>query len=216
MVDICMRLVRIYALCDPITKEIRYVGKTIQSLKYRLIYGHLRDVERSNNYRSCWIKSLLKKNLIPEIIELDSIESSNWEWLEQYWISQCKSWGFRLTNLTDGGDGNKNTKWSKETIEKRRLKQLGHFVSKETRDKISKTHKLKNKKLTESEKLKIRQTVIKNQGRRISQYSLAGEFIKDWECIKDASVYYKIDSSTIMRCCKGIFKTAVGFKWQYK
>jgi hypothetical protein len=42
-----------------------------------------------------------------------------------------------LTNLTDGGDGNQNQKFSKESIEKRASKIRGIPRSEETKQKIS-------------------------------------------------------------------------------
>jgi hypothetical protein len=33
--------VRIYALIDPITKDVRYIGKTVQKIEYRLS-GHVK------------------------------------------------------------------------------------------------------------------------------------------------------------------------------
>jgi hypothetical protein len=52
----------------------------------------------------------------------------------------------------------------------------------------------------------------------ITQYDLEGNFIKDWDKITDILNYFnksKNDSS-ITQCCKGIIKTAFGYKWKYK
>jgi hypothetical protein len=52
----------------------------------------------------------------------------------------------------------------------------------------------------------------------IIQYSLDGEFIREWDSAKDASVFYKCSSSGITAVCKGTNnqKTAKGFLWKYK
>ena len=52
--------IQIYSLTDPITQQIRYIGKTSQSLKKRY-WDHL--CTRENTHRGNWIGSLKKKNL---------------------------------------------------------------------------------------------------------------------------------------------------------
>lgn len=91
----------IYTLANPITKEVRYVGKT-NNLKVRF-WHHLKT--KKNTHSSSWIKSLKNQGLKPEMEILEKCDLSNWEFLEKYWISQFKAWGFNLTNLTDGGEG---------------------------------------------------------------------------------------------------------------
>ena len=36
-----------------------------------------------------------------------------------------------------------------------------------------------------------------------------------WNCIKDVEDELKINSSSIVKCCKGKRKTAGGFVWKY-
>ena len=91
----------IYTLAEPTTGEIRYVGKT-NNLKTRF-YNHLKASRK--NYLSSWIKSLKSKQLKPIMEVVEECEINEWEFLERYWISQFKAWGFSLTNLTEGGEG---------------------------------------------------------------------------------------------------------------
>lgn len=91
----------IYTLSDPITNEVRYVGKT-NNLKTRF-YNHLKAKKKS--YLSSWIINLKNKNLRPIIEVVDECELNDWNFFEKYWISQFKTWGFNLTNLTEGGEG---------------------------------------------------------------------------------------------------------------
>ena len=92
----------IYTLEHPITNEIRYIGKT-NNLKKRL-HHHWTVGYKSNNKTGNWLKSLKKLKLKPIMNLLDET-TDNWQQLEMYWISQFKTWGFRLTNHTDGGEG---------------------------------------------------------------------------------------------------------------
>lgn len=54
-----------------------------------------------------------------------------------------------------------------------------------------------------------------NRGRAVNQYSLDGEFIKQYPSLKQASLETGINSSLICRVCKKNGHTAGGFKWAY-
>lgn len=89
----------IYALICPISNQIRYVGKT-NSIRVRY-NAHLND--KSKSHKTSWIKSLKSMGLKPECIVLDEAETDASFW-EQYWIAQCKLWGFDLVNHTLGSE----------------------------------------------------------------------------------------------------------------
>ena len=50
----------------------------------------------------------------------------------------------------------------------------------------------------------------------ISQYSLNGDFIKDWSCSREASDFLGINRDSIRTCCIGKYKSSGGFIWKYK
>ena len=82
-------MVKIYKLLDPKTKEIKYIGKTINSLETRLI-GHMTQLILSNprfSEKNEWISSLLKEGYCPiiELIELVNEKQSKEK--EKYWIN---------------------------------------------------------------------------------------------------------------------------------
>ena len=54
------------------------------------------------------------------------------------------------------------------------------------------------------------------QPKEITQYSLDGKFIKNWDSMKEASKELKIPPQNISECCRGIRKKAKGFIWKYK
>lgn len=54
-----------------------------------------------------------------------------------------------------------------------------------------------------------------NRGRAVNQYSLDGEFIKQYASLKEASLETGINKSSICRVCKKNGHTAGGFKWAY-
>lgn len=198
---------------------IRYIGKTNGSLKKRLS-GHITlakinlEKKYGHNYTSNWINKELSSGNYIIIEELDLIIQDNWEYLERYWISQFKSWGFKLTNLTDGGDGNKGQFFSKESNIARGNKLRGIPRSEDVRKNISigSTGKV----LTDKHKENVRSSIIELQGKKIIQFTINGEFVKEWRCGADAARFFSVDKSSIMRCCQGKFKQSAGFVWKYK
>lgn len=49
----------------------------------------------------------------------------------------------------------------------------------------------------------------------VNQYSLDGEFLAKFKSIHSAERVTGVKSSSICECCKGIRKSAGGFKWTY-
>lgn len=123
---------KLYALLDPQTKELRYIGKTRKSLAVRLS-NHLCD--KTKNHRTNWLKSLQNK---PIIELLDEVQGNGAE-EEVAMIGIARSLGCRLVNGTDGGDG--GVTLPPEAREKIRLARLGTKSSPETVEKIRKALK---------------------------------------------------------------------------
>ena len=209
-------MVTIYALLDPNTEQIRYVGKTVHCPKRRL-QNHLH--EKGNTYKCNWIKSLNGK--IPELLILDTVSKDDWIFWEQYWISQCKTWGFKLTNTTIGGEGGSGMKHSEERKQQISNFLLGRVISQETRNKISIGNKGKKKSeehcknMSISHKGKAPKTT-KRFCRKIVQLDENLNFIKQWNSIKEAAIFYNVNQSSISHCCAGRKAKCKGFIWKYE
>lgn len=54
-----------------------------------------------------------------------------------------------------------------------------------------------------------------NNARKIIQYSLDNQFIKQWGSIVEAAKYYNTTIENIYSCLNKKSKTARGFKWEY-
>ncbi len=111
-----MKKVFIYSLSTAEEPDkIRYIGKA-NNIEKRLI-RHLQSYYLGEDtHKNRWLKLEIKKGYRPIINLLDEVPEPEWEFWEQFWISQFKTWGFKLTNGTIGGDGIKATK---EVINKR-------------------------------------------------------------------------------------------------
>lgn len=214
----------IYSLEHPITHEIRYVGKTEIKLDVRLL-AHCN--EKSNTKKNTWIKSLKSQNFTPNIKILDIVDKDDWQFWEKYWISQCKAWGFNLTNMAEGGMGGCSYRQSPETIEKRK-QSLNKSIKKGLVDYSERIKKLtkanKGRKVSEETKIKLRK---KNLGKKASfeskikksksviQLSINGTILKKFYSICEASRSTNISKGAIQNVCCGRRKTAGNFKWLY-
>lgn len=100
-----MTLFTIYALTDPETNIIRYVGKTINPTERLRGYRHLRVHSPQTHCRS-WIQSLQKQGLQPAMVVCDTCDDETTaNDLERAWITLFRMAGVPLTNHTDGGEG---------------------------------------------------------------------------------------------------------------
>jgi ribonuclease BN (tRNA processing enzyme) len=194
-------MVIIYSLKDPNTLEIRYVGKTTSELKTRFDSHCCNQNIYRKNYSAQWIKSLILQNKKPIIEIIEIVEDNIWQEKEKYWIKKFKQEGFKLTNMTEGGDvgckGYKHTEKAKLNIS------------------------IKNKRLKSKEWMeKVRINMTKTVATPIVQYDLEMNFIKNWDSICFAADFL-IDPTrskvkNIQACCKGKRNSAYGYKWKYK
>jgi hypothetical protein len=56
----------------------------------------------------------------------------------------------------------------------------------------------------------------KDKEKAILQYDLNGNFMKEWESTKKASVFYHLHDGNIWKCLNGKRNHTGGYKWQYK
>jgi len=157
-----MKEYKIYGLKLITENDIRYVGRTSESLKTRLskhktnaIYG------KRKNHRVNWILKHIN-NIEIIIIEGDikTIEESYEK--EIFYIKTFRE-KYNLVNATDGGDGGipgyKHTEEAKKKIGK---KHKGKVLTDETKKKISDSHKGKVLTTETKKKLSIAFTGDKN------------------------------------------------------
>lgn len=93
----------IYALRDPDTNLIRYIGKA-DNPKIRL-RAHMCEKKEPYTRRSRWIASLKERGLRPLVEVLHSIPVFGWKDAERLQIRLARMDGLDLVNGTDGGDG---------------------------------------------------------------------------------------------------------------
>lgn len=169
----------IYALKDPFTDEIRYIGKTI-NLKRRLS-NECRETAKS--YRCHWIQSIISRGKKPIQVILETLEpDADWQAAEKKWIAYGRAQGWPLTNTTEGGDGVpgisgeskermlkawKGRKHKPESLVKIGLASKGRYQSEETKRKRSEA--LKGRQFSDETRSKISANVSKLTDVQIEQ-----------------------------------------------
>ncbi|KKK73915.1 hypothetical protein LCGC14_2889040 [marine sediment metagenome] len=94
-------MIKIYALIDPTTNRIRYVGKTAQTLQKRL-KEHLSPARlKKDSAKNVWLRSLKVR---PVIVVLEECTKKEAEASEIFWIRLLKMTGNDLVNSTIGGN----------------------------------------------------------------------------------------------------------------
>ena len=117
----------IYKIICPITKEVRYIGKTI-NLQRRIYQHTCKSGRLKNRHLSNWINKLYKEFKLKPVFKIvEIVNKNNWQEREIFWINFYRTQN-KLCNHTNGGEG-----------------CHGRKMSEELKKKISKTHKGKKK-----------------------------------------------------------------------
>ena len=96
----------IYALVEKGSREIRYVGQTVNPFRQRLS-AHKREAKRGEpGYKNNWIRSIGPDNLDGFVLEdIPTSDRDLLDFREQFWIAAVREAGYCLVNRTDGGTG---------------------------------------------------------------------------------------------------------------
>lgn len=126
----------IYALKNPTTNEVVYIGKT-KDFKKRL-KDHHRIEKRIRSRLDRWKIKMYNLGLKADMEILMICDENDVNEQEKSFIKLFKDKGVDLLNMAEGGDGLQNP--SQEVRKKIGEKSKGRIKSKETRDKISKSN----------------------------------------------------------------------------
>lgn len=151
------------------------------------------------------------KNIKHEIL-LENLSQSEAFYAEKYLIRWYKLHKISY-NVTDGGEGTLGViAWNK-----------GIPCSEETKRKIGEANRGSNnawwhRDFSEEHKRHISESKkgIATKVSRVLQFTITGEFIKEYSSISEASRTLGIDGSAITKCCRGKRNKVGNFKWRYK
>ena len=94
----------IYALVDPRTCLVRYVGQTVEPRRRVAEHIGRTGSARNRSHRDNWIRSLLKLNLKPHLEVLEQVPPDQADQAERFYIALFRALGTDLLNVADGGD----------------------------------------------------------------------------------------------------------------
>jgi group I intron endonuclease len=220
----------VYAHVRPDTGNIFYVGK-----------GTTRRVRQSANRNLHWHRIVKKCGRFEAIILHDGLDEQTALTVEVDEIKRLRELGFKLANLTDGGDGISGYRHSKEAKEKMSLSQKGRPApnkgvtpSDEARKRMSQAklgRKLtpehcaklrikRNKPLSEDTKAKISAALT---GKPLSEEHIA-KFSKPVICLNTGEIYKSAREAcaalnlwpgNISKVCKGKLLQTGGFRFSF-
>jgi len=93
----------IYALKDPRTNKIRYIGKANNpNERYS---NHINKCRDKNTHKRNWINNLREEKLRPVLEILEEVPIDKWIEYEKMYIKKYANEDCELLNYTEGGDG---------------------------------------------------------------------------------------------------------------
>lgn len=207
----------IYTLIDPITKVDRYVGLTTKSIDVRY-KDHLIYKSKPKTHKTKWVEGLRKNGLKPIIEILDEVPDEEIKFWEMHYISLFKSWGLKLVNGTNGGDGTFGYKYPpcsdrlREIRKNNALRRHGNLRVREKkaaktpwkqnpiytckylynpyiRSNIKTLDVFRNRKYMMQINNPMKiKSVVEKNLRKVYQYSMDGKLIKIWNTGQEAQI----------------------------
>jgi hypothetical protein len=100
--------VTIYALRDPRTRQVRYIGKALDPRGRLRQHISAARLKRCNSKKNGWLKGLLADGHYPILDILAVVPGPEADRTERAWIARHRALGSPLTNATAGGGGRPN------------------------------------------------------------------------------------------------------------
>jgi group I intron endonuclease len=233
----------IYLIENIITKK-KYIGQTLQLdinkrwNQHKSLKGNTIGKILFNAYKKYGVENFIFKILCicfdndTNKYEVEYIKKYNTLYPNGYNLleggNNKKHNHYTIKILKDKLSGKNHPNYGKKFSEEKRLKlsnskkgilnpNFGKTTSDVQKEKLrnavinfdEEKRNLINKKISDSVK-----NAIKNN-KKVAQYSLDNNFIKEFNSISDASKYVNISRSSIQRCCDGKYKSTRNFMWKY-
>ena len=226
-----------YIVYSHINKKNRkqYIGWTSHSIEKRWL-NHLKCVE--NGSQTLFHNAIRKWGFSDDVWEHEILETfftrDDAKAAERLWIARRNSYAYEAHghgyNMTIGGDGavgyifsdeakkksseaHKGLKKTREHCQRLSIANRGKKRSKETclRIGLSKLGKGTKHSIESIQKIRLNQP----NRRKVQQLSLNGLVLNVFQSISDAQRETGVPATNIVKCCKGLLKTAGKFRWIY-
>lgn len=121
-----MRMWTIYALVDPRTEAIRYVGWAFNPQKR--LADHVAKARKADTHKDRWLRQLAAGGAVP-VLQVLETGCGNWAEAECRHIAAARAAGADLTNSTAGGEGIVGYRFSAETRERMAAAKRGRKLA---------------------------------------------------------------------------------------
>lgn len=217
----------IYLITDTVTGK-QYVGQHKHSRYF--------EIDKYYNGSGIIIKNLSEKRKeslkMEYLMPVECVEEANF--FEEYWIYKLNTLYPNGYNLNTGGN---HWELSEEAKRKDSDKIKEKWNDEEYRNKIIESHKgkepwnkgtvgvckanstsfKKGRVPSEEERRKKSESMINGKkSKSVIQYTIKGEFVKEWPSAKEVERQLGFRAGKIRSCRCGIIKTAYGYIWKYK
>jgi hypothetical protein len=213
------------------SEDVRYIGKTVQSLNERL-NGHIRTRMSEKNHKVNWIRRELRNGYKIKIIKIDEVWEVDWKFWEIFWIYQYKKLGYNLVNGSNGGDNNENNvpiivlsingkflnRFNSIGAAARHYKLKERSVANNVRGQVSRLGKrifINEESYDENKNYAIDTSIRENRLKTIYQFTLNGEFIKEWKGISIAAKSIGLSPCVISAALNKVQQSSGGYMWSY-
>jgi hypothetical protein len=220
----------IYGLSDPLTGQLRYVGKSTTGLKRpRSEHNRVLKGYEGFGHRQNWIRNLhdsqttYRISIIQECADSDILCQA-----ETFWISYFRTLGAPLTNLTDGGDGVSGWKHTPSSLAKLKLANVGKTPTSQclAASRLATTgshwtHTPETKSLISARKLGQKYQPESLQGRANKSRAHGGRPFIDqtgrvYQTLSEAQVATGVDRANVSAVLRGKYRQCKGFVFTYQ
>lgn len=188
-----------------------YIGKTDYFTVERRWAEHIRAINREDCKNRALYRAMKKYGI--ENFEFSIIEETDkTSEREEFWIAFYDTYNNGY-NSTLGGDGRAYVH-----IDIKELKKYyRNHNFKETAKHFNVAHKtLRNIMKQNNIEIESSQSIMKNNSTSVLQLSMDGEIVCTYNSCHEAEMIISgVNSGHISKVCRGIRKSAYGYKWQY-
>lgn len=220
-----MKQYLVYALLDPDTKEVRYIGKSATGLRRPTSHLKAYSYNESNTHKNRWIRSVVRADKLPLVHVLAELTSEDEAYAAEVdYIKLYKHLGARLTNYNNGGRTGEGGKPSLEVRQKmshshstrvrppirpedKKRLQTMNLGRKRTKDSIAKQI---NSYTGTIQPISQVQKRAESRRRPILASLPSGEPVCWFTCLKDAGAYFPETTVSTAITRKKLYK---GFVW---
>jgi group I intron endonuclease len=208
-------MIGIYKITSPSKRT--YIGQSIDIENRWIKYKNINNSKVQQKLYRSFIKYGIDNHMFEILEECSTDELDN---TEIKWINHFKTNKTGLNILGGGGNSRKGVKHTNETKQKMSDSHLGKQDTEQTKNKKSQSAKGKIK--NETHRTNLSKSCSEAFGRPVIQKSLNGEFIKEWNTGKQASVELNLSYTSINNCCRRKeinpikYTYSQGFIFEYK